>query len=344
MTIWPTDIEKRNGNNAGKIGVLLINLGTPDSTCLRNVRRYLKEFLSDRRVVEANRILWWLVLNLVILNTRPKRSAAAYEAIWNRERDEGPLKTFTRSQAEKLATALDTEFPNIMVDWAMRYGEPSIDMKIEAMKEWGCERILLFPLYPQYSATTTATACDKAFDALKAMRWQPAVRVVPRYFDDHDYISAVAGTIKTGIENLDFVPDVVIASFHGLPVEYVEKGDPYQHHCETTSHLLREKLAWDESRLRIAYQSRVGPKKWLQPYADKTIIQLAATGTRNLAVIAPGFASDCLETLEEINIEYRDLFLENGGKNFAYIPCLNDTSSHMAMLANITRRELGGWI
>ncbi|RME96903.1 MAG: ferrochelatase, partial [Alphaproteobacteria bacterium] len=266
----------------GRIGVLLINLGTPDGTGYWEMRRYLKEFLSDRRVIEVNPLAWWFILNGPVLTKRPFSSGEAYRSIWNTEKDESPLRTITRSQAEKLAEAFAGD-ARVVVDWGMRYGNPSTKSRIEALKEQGCERILLFALYPQYAAATTATAYDKAFDALKTMRWQPAVRTVPPYHDDPVYIAALATSLEQELQKLPWKPEVILASFHGLPKAYFEKGDPYHCHCAKTTRLLREKLGWSEDYLRMTFQSRFGKDEWLQPYTDKTVEALAREGVRNLA-------------------------------------------------------------
>jgi len=307
------------------------------------MRRYLKEFLSDRRVIEVNPVQWWFILNVIVLTKRPFSSGEAYRSIWNEKLDESPLRTISRSQAEKVAAGLSGD-EWIVVDWAMRYGNPSTKSRIEALKAKGCDRVLLFPLYPQYSAATSATACDKAFDALKEMRWQPAVRVVPPYFEEPDYISALADGLRDGLGALDWEPEIVLASYHGLPKEYFEKGDPYHCHCAKTTRLLREALGWDEKKLRMTFQSRFGKAEWLQPYTDKTVEDLAKSGVKNLAVVTPGFSADCVETLEEIAVENGDVFKENGGENFAAIPCLNDSAAGINMLCNIIRTELMGWI
>lgn len=328
---------------AGRIGVLIVNLGTPDATDYWSMRRYLKEFLSDRRVIETNPVLWWFILNGPILTKRPFTSGANYRKIWNEKLNESPLRTITRSQAEKLAAALAGE-PALVVDWAMRYGTPTIASRIEALKEKGCERLLLFPLYPQYSAATTATVCDKAFDQLKAMRWQPALRTVPPYHDDPVYIEALAQSLQEAIAALGWQPEVVLASYHGLPLDYFRKGDPYHCQCQKTTRLLRERLGWDAGRLRTTFQSRFGKEEWLQPYTDETVAALARQGVRRLAVITPGFVADCVETLEEIAGEAGDIFREHGGESFAAIPCLNDTPAGMRVLEHVIRRELSGWI
>lgn len=328
--------------SSGKIGVLLINLGTPDATSYWPMRRYLKEFLSDPRVVEANRVLWWLILNGIILTRRPKKSGAAYDRIWNRERDESPLRTITRDQSEAVASHFQSK-GDIIVDWAMRYGNPSIADKMTRLKERGCERILLFPLYPQYSAATTATAMDKVFDVLKTMRWQPAIRTVPPYYQHLEYISALAGSIEAHRDSLDWKPDVILASFHGLPVGFHEKGDPYYHHCQKTVELLRHKMGLNDQQLILTFQSRPGRKEWLKPYTDETIIDLAKTGTKKLMIITPGFATDCLETLEEIALRAGELFLSKGGENFSAQPCLNDSQPSVLLLSTLIEQQLSGW-
>ena len=325
-----------------RIGVLLVNLGTPDATDYWSMRRYLKEFLSDRRVIEENPVKWWLILNLIILSVRPGRKGKDYEKIWNREKNESFLKTITRAQSDKLAASLPDE--RILVDWAMRYGNPSIASRLEAMQKSGCDRILLIPLYPQYAAATTATVCDKAFDALAAMRWQPALRVAPAYYDQPSYIDALAGSLDEGLAGLPFKPDVIIASFHGMPEEYLHKGDPYHCQCTVTARLLRAKLGLDDSKLMMTFQSRFGTAEWLKPYTDVTVKSLAEKGVKNLAVITPGFAADCLETLEEIAMENAHIFKSAGGENFAHILCLNESERGMAVIRDIARRELMGWL
>lgn len=326
-----------------RIGVLLTNLGTPDATDYWSMRRYLKEFLSDRRVIEENRVKWWLVLNLIILTFRPGRKGRDYDKIWNKERNESVLKTITRSQSEKLGQALADD-KRILVDWAMRYGNPSIASRLQAMQAAGCDRILLVPLYPQYAAATTATVCDKAFEALAAMRWQPALRVAPAWFDEPAYIEALANSLEAELARLSFKPDVILASFHGMPEEYLAKGDPYYCQCAKTARLLRERLKLDENQLVLTFQSRFGPAEWLKPYTDETVKALAARGVKNLAVITPGFAADCLETLEEIAMENAEIFRHAGGTNFAAIPCLNDSAGGMAVIRDVVERELKGWI
>ncbi len=333
---------------SGRIGVLLVNLGTPDATGYWPMRRYLREFLSDRRVIETPRAIWWPILNGIILTTRPRRKGRDYDSIWNRERDEGPLKTITRAQAEALAARLGREQNNIaeklIVDWAMRYGNPSIASRVANLQAQGCERILLVPLYPQYAAATSATVCDKTFDALKTMRWQPALRVAPPWFDDDVYIDALANSTREKLVALEFEPEVILASFHGIPQEYFDKGDPYYCHCAKTTRLLRETLGMDQNKLKMTFQSRFGPAQWLQPYTDHTIAGLAKAGVKKIAVITPGFVADCLETIEEIGIENRDIFLEHGGEKFARIDCLNASAGGIDVIHIVVKRELSGWI
>jgi protoporphyrin/coproporphyrin ferrochelatase len=326
----------------GKVGVLLVNLGTPDGTDFKSMRRYLEEFLTDRRVIEWSRLFWYPILYGIVLNRRPGKVGKAYESIWNKDRNESYLRTYTRSQGEKMATAL-ADLPNVTVDWAMRYGQPSIASKIDALQQAGCEKILLFPLYPQYAASTTATVNDKAFEKLQQMRWQPALRTVPAYHDDPVYIEALANSVTSHLASLDWEPEKVITSFHGIPQSYFKKGDPYHCHCMKTARLLREKLGMGD-RLMITFQSRFGPEEWLQPYTDKTVEKLAQEGVKRIAVMNPGFVSDCLETLEEIAGEAGHIFIENGGEKFTHIPCLNDSEDGMRVLEHIVRRELQGWV
>lgn len=328
--------------NKGKIGVLLMNLGTPEATSYWPMRRYLKEFLSDPRVIEVNRVLWWCILNWIILTFRPQKSGKAYEKIWNKALNESPLKTITRGQSDKLQKALQ-DSPEIMVDWAMRYGQPPVAARIESLKDAGCDRILLVPLYPQYSAATTATALDKCFDALKTMRWQPAIRSLPPYFDHPAYIEALAKSLKQHIKELPWKPDLILASFHGLPREYLTKGDPYYCHCMKTARLLREKMKLSPEQLQVVFQSRFGRAEWLQPYAQGTVEGLPAKGVKNLVMIMPGFSADCVETLEEVAIGLDESFKHAGGANFCAVPCLNDGPASIDMLEILVRQELQGW-
>lgn len=327
----------------GRIGVLLLNLGTPDGTGYWPMRRYLKEFLSDPRVIEEPKWKWWPILNLIILTKRPAAKGKDYQSIWNNERDEGPLKTITRNQAEMLAARLD-EDRRIVVDWAMRYQNPSTQSRINWLMEQGCDRILLVPLYPQYAAATSATACDEAFRALMKMRWQPYVRVAPAYFEDPAYIEAVASSMERDLAKLDFVPEKIIATFHGMPEKYREKGDPYYFQCQKTSRLLQKRLGIEESKWLTTFQSRFGNDPWLQPYTDATVERLAKEGVKNLALVAPGFSADCLETLEELDVENREIFMHNGGKKFGYLPALNESDAGIDVIEAVVRRELQGWI
>lgn len=327
----------------GKTGVLLVNLGTPDGYDKKNMYKYLREFLSDKRVIEWSRWFWYPILYGIVLNVRPKKSGAAYKTIWNHEKDESPLRTFTRSQSDKLAEAL-RDHDHVVVDWAMRYGNPSIASRLEALKEQGCDRLVIFPLYPQYSAATTATVNDKVFEHLMKLRWMPAVRTVPPYHDEPVYIDALAASIKTALKDMKTKPEKIVASYHGIPQSYFKKGDPYHCHCMKTTRLLREKLNMSEELLITTFQSRFGPEEWLQPYTDKTIEALAQEGKKDIAVFNPGFSSDCLETLEEIAGEGEEIFHEHGGENFTHIPCLNDSKEGMDVIEQMVRRELGGWI
>ncbi len=327
----------------GKVGVLLLNLGTPDGTDFWSMRRYLKEFLSDRRVIEDTSPLWWVILNGIILTKRPGPKGKDYETIWNKERDEGPLKTITRSQAEKLSGAL-SDLPNVIVDWGMRYANPSTQSRIEALHEQGCERILLVPLYPQYAGATTATAADQAFRALMKMRWQPYARVAPAWYDDPVYIGALAQSVKTHLAGLNFEPDVLMTTFHGMPQKYLDAGDPYHCQCLKTGRLLREALDWPEDKFVLSFQSRFGTDEWLKPYTDETVTRLAKEGAKSLVMIAPGFTADCLETLEELEVENREYFEENGGQLFSYVPALNASEEGMRVIESVVRRELMGWV
>lgn len=334
--------EKAAPAPGGRVGVLLVNLGTPDGTAFAPMWRYLREFLSDPRVIELPRYLWYPILYGFVLTTRPGKSGKNYARIWNRELDESPLKTSTRGQAEKLRTAL-ADLPGIAVEWGMRYGNPSTASAARRLVEQGCDRILTFPLYPQYSATTTATANDQLFRALMKIRHAPAIRSVPPYFAEPVYIEALARSIERHLASLDFEPEVVLASYHGIPKSYSDKGDPYRSHCLETTRLLRDRLGWDETRLRTTFQSRFGAQEWLQPYTDETFERLGREGVKALAVINPGFSSDCIETLDEIGVEGAHQFHEAGGEHFTHIPCLNDSDDGMAVIEALVRRELSGW-
>ena len=320
----------------GKTGVLLINLGTPDSTNWWDIRKYLKEFLSDKRVIEVNPVLWQIILNLFILNFRPSKTAHAYKKIWLKETNESPLRYYTRNQAEKLQQELVRE--NIIVNFAMRYGNPSIKSKLNELKDNGCENIIILPLYPQYAAATTATVCDEVYRTLMKMRWQPSLQIVPHYESEPLYVSALVKSIEKKIETISWKPDLIIASYHGIPKKYFDKGDPYHCYCHKTTRLIKEKFPKIE--IQTTFQSRFGPQEWLTPYTDKTLESLSAKGIKNLLVICPGFASDCVETLEEINILGRETFLKNGGEKFDFIPCLNDSSEHIKLFENLVKKYL----
>ncbi len=332
-----------------KIGVLLSNLGTPDGTDYWSVRRYLAEFLSDRRVIEVPRLRWFFVLNGLILTTRPHSKRRDYATIWNRDRDESPLKTILRSQAQKLERSIQNGllgeiWAEVVVDWGMRYGNPSLEAALERLAAQGCGRILFVPLYPQYSAATTATACDAIFRVLSTMRRQPTLRVAAPYYDDSAYIDEIVRSAARGLAKIDFEPEAIIVSFHGMPLETLIKGDPYFDQCHRTADLMRRRLGSAGDRLFLTFQSRFGRAEWLKPYTDETIKQLAANGVKRIAVITPGFSADCLETIEEIGGENKNHFLAGGGQSFARIDCLNDTDGGMRVIEAVVRRELSGWI
>lgn len=329
----------------GKTGVLITNLGTPDSYAYWPMRRYLSQFLSDKRVVDYPRWRWQPVLQLIVLSQRPFSSGKAYRAIWNSDAGESPLLTITRQQTAKLRDLLRRTYGDrIMVGFGMRYGNPSISSALRALLEQGCRQILHFPLYPQYSAATTASANDAVFRVLMDVNWQPALRTAAPYFEHPAYIAALAKSVRSSLEGLDFAPDTVVATYHGLPQRYLTEGDPYHCQCRKTSRLLTEHLGWPGDRLVTAFQSRFGPEEWLRPHTVEEVADLARAGRRKIAVIAPGFSSDCIETLDEILGEIKDSFLEAGGKRFSYIPCLNADDAHIAMIAAITDENLGGWI
>ncbi len=320
----------------GKTGVLLINLGTPDSTGWWDIRKYLKEFLSDRRVIEVNPILWQIILNLFILNFRPSKTAHAYKKIWRKESNESPLLYYTRNQAQKLKSKIGNE--KIIVDFAMRYGNPSIKLKLKLLKDIGCENIIILPLYPQYAAATTATVCDEVYRSLMKMRWQPSLQVIPHYESEPNYINALIKSIEKKVQSINWKPDLIISSYHGIPKKYFDKGDPYHCYCQKTTRLMKEKYSFID--IQTTFQSRFGPQEWLTPYTDKTLEALPQKGIKNLLVICPGFASDCVETLEEIDIQGRESFLSNGGKNFALIPCLNDNPDHIDLFENLVKKYI----
>ncbi len=328
----------------GKIGVVLSNLGTPDATDYWSMRRYLSQFLSDRRVIDYSPFFWQPLLQLIILTKRPFSSGEAYRSIWNNERDESPLLTITREQTEAVAKRLEEMYGDrIVVDFAMRYGNPSTKSVIDRLLEQGCGKIVFFPLYPQYSATTTATANDEAFRALMKATWQPPMRTVPSYCDHPLYIEALAQSVERKYAELDKKPDALVVSYHGMPVRYLMQGDPYHCQCQKTTRLVRERLGFAEDEVVITFQSRFGSEEWLQPYTVEEVAKLAEEGKKNIAIMAPAFSSDCVETLEEISEEIRDSFIEAGGQEFTYIPCLNSDESHIAMMVDILKSELSGW-
>ena len=320
----------------GKTGVLIINLGTPDSTNWFDIRRYLKEFLSDKRVIEVNPILWQIILNLIILTFRPSKTAKAYKEIWMKEEDMSPLLYYTQKQAQKLAQSLASE--DLILDFAMRYGNPSIKSKIYKLKEQGCENLVILPLYPQYAAATTATVCDEVYRTLMNMRWQPSLKIIPHYESEPLYIDALVNSINKKIHELSWKPDLIIASYHGIPKKYFDKGDPYHCYCHKTTRLMTEKFRSIE--IKTTFQSRFGPQAWLQPYTDKTLESLPIEGKKNILTICPGFSSDCVETLEEILIQGKESFLDAGGENFDMIPCLNDNEDHIALLKNLILKSI----
>ena len=328
---------------SGKIGVLIVNLGTPDGADAKSVKRYLGEFLSDKRVVEIPAIAWQPILRGIILNTRPKKSAHAYQQVWTE--DGSPLAAITKAQAEKMQARLGSVGAGgVMVDWAMRYGNPSIAERLTAMKDAGCERILLAPLYPQYCAATTATVVDKAGETLSKMRWQPSLRTLPPYHDDPLYIDALADDLARQLDTLDFQPELLMLSFHGMPERTLHLGDPYHCHCQKTARLLEARMNRPDLRFRTTFQSRFGRAKWLEPATDTVLAEEGAKGTKRIAIAAPGFSADCLETLEELAMQGRDQFREAGGEHFAALSCLNTSDAGLTMLEGLLRRELAGWI
>ncbi len=321
--------------NYGKTGVLLINLGTPDSTNWWDIRAYLKEFLSDRRVIEVNPVVWQIILNFFILTFRPSKTAKAYKEIWMKDVNKSPLRFYTERQAEKLSNKMKSE--NFIVDFAMRYGNPSIKSKIEKMHKNGCEKLIIFPLYPQYASPTTATVCDEVFRSLMKMRWQPAIKIIPHYESEPLYIDAIVNSINKKMQEIDWRPDLVVASYHGIPKKYFDKGDPYHCYCQKTTRLISEKFKQVE--IITTFQSRFGPQEWLQPYTDKTLERLPKEGKKNILVISPGFASDCVETLEEISIQGKESFEKAGGNKFEFIPCLNDNNDHINLLEHLIKKN-----
>ncbi len=321
--------------NYGKTGLLLVNLGTPDSTGWWDIRKYLKEFLSDQRVIEVNPLLWQIILNLFILNLRPSKTAKAYKEIWMEKENMSPLRYYTIMQTKKLNEKIKNK--NLVVDFGMRYGNPSIKSKINKLQKEGCENLIVLPLYPQYAAATTATVCDEVYKTLMKMRWQPSLQIIPHYESEPLYISALENSLNKKISEIKWTPDVIVASYHGIPKKYFEKGDPYHCYCQKTSRLLSEKFM--KIPIKTTFQSRFGPQEWLQPYTDKTLESLPQEGKKNVLVICPGFSSDCVETLEEISIQGRKSFLSNGGKNFDVTPCLNDGDDHINLFKYLAEKH-----
>ncbi|WP_420857798.1 ferrochelatase [Marivivens marinus] len=329
-----------------KIGVLIANLGTPDATDYWSMRRYLSEFLSDKRVVDYSAWLWQPLLQLIILSRRPFKSGEAYASIWNTEADESPLLTITKAQTAALRDRMEVAYGGeVLVDFCMRYGNPSTESKLREMVDAGCDRIVFMPLYPHYAGATWATANDQFFRALMKEKWQPSVRVVPPYFEDPAYIDALAASVEKAYADLDQRPDRLVVSYHGMPHRYLTSGDPYHCQCQKTTRLLRERLGWDKDHFVTTFQSVFGPEEWLKPYTVEEVARLAKEdGHKRIAVIAPAFSADCVETLEEIQEEIKESFEEAGGETFTYIPCLNDDQAHMDALAEILKRNLAGWI
>ena len=320
----------------GKTGVLIINLGTPDSTNWIDIRKYLKEFLSDKRVIEVNPILWQIILNLFILTFRPSKTAKAYKEIWMKKENMSPLLYYTKKQTEKVSNSISNE--NLIIDFAMRYGNPSIKSKILKLQKEGVENLIILPLYPQYAAATTATVCDEVYRTLMNMRWQPSLKIIPHYESDPLYIDALVNSIIKKIQTLNWKPDLILASYHGIPKKYFDKGDPYHCYCLKTSRLISEKF--DSIEIITTFQSRFGPQQWLQPYTDKTLEELPKNGKKNVLAICPGFSSDCVETLEEILIQGKESFIGAGGENFDMIPCLNDNNDHIKLINNLIQKSL----
>ena len=341
----PHSDEDHTKVSFGKVGVIISNLGTPDATDYWSMRRYLNEFLSDRRVIDYAPWKWQPLLQLIILTKRPFSSGEAYRGIWNNERDESPLLTITRDQCDALKASLKNVYGDkVEVDFAMRYGNPSTKSVIQNLKEKGCDRIVFFPLYPQYSAPTTATANDQAFRTLMEMKWQPSFRTVPAYYNHPLYIKSLAASVREAYANLEIEPDILVTSYHGVPIRYLKEGDPYHCQCQVTSRLLQAELGWSDEKIQVTFQSQFGPEDWLQPFTVDDVARLAREGKKNIAIMAPAFSSDCVETLEEINEEIKESFEEAGGDTFIYIPCLNHRHDHIEMMADIIKNEAAGWL
>ncbi len=320
----------------GKTGVLIINLGTPDSTSWFDIRKYLKEFLSDKRVIEVNPFVWQIILNVFILNLRPSKTAKAYKEIWMKNENMSPLLYYTKKQTEKLSSSISKE--NIIIDFAMRYGNPSIKSKIDKLHAEGCENLTILPLYPQYAAATTATVCDEVYRVLMKMRWQPSLKIIPHYESDPLYIDALVNSINRKIKEINWTPDLIVASYHGIPKKYFDNGDPYHCYCHKTTRLISEKF--NSIKIKTTFQSRFGPQEWLQPYTDKTLENLPKENYKNVLTICPGFASDCVETLEEILIQGKESFIESGGENFDMVPCLNDSDDHISLFKSLIQKNI----
>ena len=343
MSLKPIPEDHPSFPTSAKTGLLLVNLGTPDATDKQSMRRYLKEFLSDKRVVEVPRLLWWVILNGIILNIRPKKSGQAYDRVWIKDDIDGsPLRKTTRSQAKHMAQTYE-DISNLEVKWAMRYGNPSISSQLDSLKSDGCSRFLILPMYPQYAAATTATVNDEVFKWALKQRWQPAIRTVPPWHDNDVYINALAQSFKRKFMQGE-APEHLMLSFHGIPERYFTLGDPYHCHCMKTARLVREKLDWPAERLSVTFQSRFGREPWIKPYTDETLEKLGKAKTKSLAIMAPGFSADCLETLEELAIEGKHIYTEAGGENFTYVPCLNDSTFGMNVIYSLVKENLAGWV
>ncbi|WP_424943539.1 ferrochelatase [Aliiroseovarius crassostreae] len=328
-----------------KVGILFANLGTPDGYDYWSMRRYLNEFLSDKRVIDYPAWKWQPILQAIILTKRPKSSGEAYKSIWNEEQGESPLMTITKQQVAKLNAELSARYGDrVMVDFCMRYGNPSTKSKVAEMVKAGCDRVLFFPLYPQYAGATMGTANDQFFRALMEEKWQPAARTIEPYFDDPAYVDALAQSVERGYAALDKRPDLLVVSYHGMPIRYLTEGDPYHCQCQKSTRLLKERLGWGEDDITTTFQSVFGPEEWLKPYTVEEVARLAKAGKKNIAVIAPAFSADCIETLEEIQEEIQEAFVEAGGESFTYIPCLNDDDAHIKALVGVAERNLQGWL
>ena len=321
----------------GKNAVLLINLGTPKSTEVKEIRSYLREFLSDNRIIEVNKILWFFILNCIILIFRPVKTARAYKEIWMKEVNQSPLRYYTIQQKNKLSKKIGND--KLVVDYAMRYGSPSIDYKLNHLKKLGCENIIILPLYPQYSSATTGSVCDAVFKSLLKMRWQPSIQIIPHYESHPLYITALTKSIKKELSKISWKPDIIVASYHGIPKKYFLSGDPYHCYCQKTTRLIQEKLK-NKIPIITTFQSRFGPAEWLTPYTEEKLIELAKGKNKKVMLICPGFSSDCIETIEEIDLRAREVFVKNGGSKFTLVPCLNDNSDHINLLKSLSQRFL----